>query len=515
MIGLIVLGVAFLFFLVIAFFAAKTWHWGHVVAMTFLFLFTLLFLYMTATLMRTHSEFRPKYAKAVQDYEREVKREATLRYGDPSNASGPGSLMGERKLARIQQATFGRKWGNILPVVTPNSIQLDMRAWSNDGCRKVGNEDSEEEIEPIPDEEVSGEDAGDDGEAGAGAEVEESTHGIVKGQYVFAFHEYAIKGLTAAEKKFFFGRGGMTGTGFADLDEKGVCRIPGAYLGKFLVTDSNAQGLVVQPAGQLTQGQGEQLPKKVHWVLYERLPMDSHDLFDGAAEEDFAGMLPPARFAARGIPMNPNLHRAMLENYKRDGKEVNQLGPRTTQRVEFTKEHKTQVDLVVDGALPETNVPFDENGRAQVKGLMQPPPSRDGFFSVEEGWITFKPGAKATFDGQLAAELIRKGVATADGSPVYARQLRDYQYLLNNFQMQYNEVALERNAIKSQVDDLAASLKRLEEQIEKHVEELGLLQADQKGFQIETDQLDEYKKMLEYRISVLQGTVGAGSIAVR
>ena len=113
MIGLIVLGLAFLFFLVVAYFAAQTWHVGHVVAMAFLFLFTLTTLYLTATLFRTNKEFHPKYTATTEKLKTAEKRSKELEYGSGSELIPTGTVSGERTLAKVESLARGRVWRNV------------------------------------------------------------------------------------------------------------------------------------------------------------------------------------------------------------------------------------------------------------------------------------------------------------------------------------------------------------------------------------------------------------------
>ena len=514
-IGLIVLALAFVFFLVVAYFAAQTWHAGHVVALAFLFLFSLLFLFMAATLMRTHGEYRPKYAKALKDYDTAVQQEGKLTFGSPSEPAGEGTLTGERRLAQVQQATSGRSWGNVFPKLTPQTIVLDMRRWTNDGCQKVGQDEEDsfdDPIEPEPDAEASG----DAGEDGAVAVVDGDSHGILQDQYLYAFHEIPINGLsinnrpvapglTPAEKAYYFGIGSLNGTEFTDQDKRSSCRIPGAYLGRFLVTASTPERITVEAADTLTKTQ-QQLMRVpgLNWVLLEKLPTDSHEIFAGVEENKLGEMMPPPWFAQRGIQLPPAAYNQIITEYQRDGKEFNgQNSLRTTQEVEFTGAYKHDVNLDV-ADLPETDIPFTADGLAQVKSLMQ------------DGPAEFEVGDKVVVDGKMANVLINdKRVAKAVGNPQYSRQLRDYQSLLNNFQLDFNEVGTARDNIQAQVSDLNASLKRLRGQIDKHVKELELLQKDQKGFEVETEQLQAFKKLLEQRLEILRGEVQSRSFVTR
>jgi len=518
-IGLIVLALAFVFFLVVAYFAAQTWHAGHVVALAFLFLFSLLFLFMAATLMRTHGKYRPQYAKALKDYDNAVQREGQLTFGSPSEPAGEGTLMGERRFAQIQQSTAGRTWGNVIPRLTPQSMALDMRGWTNDGCQKVGQEEEEsfdDPIDPEPDPEASG-DAGDD----VAAPVDEgNTHGILQDQYLYAFHEIPINGLvlngrpvaagmTPAEKAYYFGVGSLNGTEFTDQDKRSSCRVPGAFLGRFLVTEATPQRLTIESADPPTPTQARlrQAPN-LNWVLFEKLPTDSHEIFAGVEENQLGQMMPPQWFAQRGLP--PAIHNQIISEYQRDGKEFNgQNSRRTTQEIEFTGAYEMAVNLDV-ADLPETDTPFSTDGRAQVKSLMQVGP--DGASLPAK----FEAGDKVTVDGEMAQVLINdKRVAKAVGKPRYSRQLRDYQTLLNNFQLDFRAVGTARNTIKAQVTDLDASLKRLREQIDKHEKELELLQKDKKGFEVESEQLQAFKQLLEQRLDILRGEVQSRSFANR
>ena len=173
------------------------------------------------------------------------------------------------------------------------------------------------------------------------------------------------------------------------------------------------------------------------------------------------------------------------------------------QTVEFVKDYEKQVDFEITGELPDTGEPFTADGRAQMKSLMLNGPAK------------FSQGDQVTVSGLLAAELVRDGYAKAVGKPTYSRQLRDYQFLLNNFQLEFNEVASEKNTVQAQVADLDASLKRLREQLDKHTEELRLLEEDKKGFQVETEQLQAFQKVLKQRLDILRGEVQSRSFVVR
>lgn len=497
MIGLIVLGVAFIFFLVVAFFAAKTWHVGHVVAMSFLFLFTLLFLYMTAALMRTHNEFRPSYEKAVADLEREQQRELTLRYGDPSKPAGEDTLAGERALARIEAAGRGRVWGNVRRQPSRDGIMLNMARWTSKGYAKIGKEDEVDTPvdEAAEDDALEGEDAveGDEGVAVVG-----NPHGIEVGQFVYAFKELPINQLTAAQQTYYFGALGDGEDSLAARDTRGFCRVPVAYVGKFVVKEATDQALTVLPATAPTDAQLAQMNNELPWALYEKLPQDNHSVFANLpGGTSIENLVPLQRLRQAGIGISDAAYGRMIEDYKRDGGQATgrEMPRRLRQQVEFVvDEHTVVVD--VGEVAPGTDTPFDVQGRAQIPSLIQGADTK------------FSKGDVATFDAETAQRLIQSGKAKAVGQPTYARQLSNFEYELDAHAIRVSEVVDEKRNVETQVAALTASLNRVRSQIDKLLNELTLLQQDKQGFETERDELKAYRDVLEQRLLVLKGRLG-------
>lgn len=499
MIGLIVLGLAFLFFLVIVFFAAKSLQIGHAVALAFLFLFTLLFLYMSAALMRTHDKYRPMYTKTLLDIENQEKRARELTVGTTNDPAGEGTVVGERTLARVNAATSGKTWGNVRIARPGIPIVLDMSRWMSDGCKRVGQEDSDEPIDPVPDDEFA--DAEADAEGGAAdAEpaVDAGTHGIVAGQFVYAFKEFPIAQMTAAEKEYYFAGLGEGEDAFPNLDTKGLCRVPIAYLGKFLVQQADANTLTVVPTGLLTRGQQQQLGNPAPIVLYEKLPLDSHDVFGNVEAGNLSKLIPIQRLVAGGLQVTPAAYENMIREFSQDGQEYTgrvDNPMRVLVEVKFLQDYEQVVDLEVEGDLPPADAPFDVQGRAQVPSLLQGEPTK------------FQKDQLATFDARTADNLVRQGIAERVGNPIYSRQLRDFEFSLQRYTIVLEEAAAERQLLQGQVDALTKSLERLQEQIDKHRRELALLQEDQSGFDSEKQELSGFKSVLEERLEVLRNEV--------
>lgn len=531
-IGLIVLGLAFVFFLVVAFFSAKTWHVGHVVAMSFLFLFTLVMLFLTATLFRTYEKFQPAYEKSMASLAQEQARHRTLLSGDPGEPAGEGSLKGEQLLARVEQFGRGRIWRNVYGQVAPGNpeIGLRMASWTNDGCLTVGKEDElEEPIEPVVDETIAeddpdmdagdpdaddttdatdedGGDTADDGTTppdGGGAApvnppgpaVAANPHGIAEGQFLFAFKEFPISIMTPAEKEYYFEGLGDGDRNFADLDTRQRCRVPMVYLGKFQVVRQTDQLVVVLPVSRLDQFQMQQIGNQASWVLYENLPSDSHGLFKDVEPDQLSNLIPLKRFNDLGTRISPANYQAMLRGYVEDGQDVTQPindPMRVSVEVKFKQAYEVAVDLDVEGELPQTNQPFNVEGRAQIRNLIQGEPTK------------FEPEETAFFDGATADRLVRQGIAERVGNPKYERRLRDYEFELQDNEQRGKELNETVSVVTKKVAALQGSLDHLQAQTDKLKAEMGKLQEDLNGFNAERTQILRYLQLLKDRVIYLQ-----------
>ena len=526
-IGLIVLGLAFVFFLVVAFFSSKTWHVGHVVAMSFLFLFTLVMLFLTATLFRTYEKFQQAYEKSATSLVQEQARHRTLMSGNPGEPAGEGSLKGEQLLARVEQFGRGRIWRNVYGQVAPGNPEIGLRMsnWANDGCMTVGKEDEiEEPIEPVVDDAIAEDDPGadavdvvtddevptDDPDAGDGAAPPDEAvpppinppapaggtnpHGIVEGQFLFAFKEYPISIMTPAEKEYYFSGLGDGDQNFADIDTRSRCRVPMVFLGRFRVVRQTDQLVVVLPDSRLDPFQMQQIGNQASWVLYENLPSDSHHLFHDVEPEQLSNLIPLKRFDL-GTRISPANYQSMLKGYVEDGQEITQPindPMRVSVEVKFKQAYEVAVDLDVEGELPQTNQPFNVEGRAQIRNLIQGEPTK------------FEPDDTAILDGATADRLVQQGIAERVGGPKYRRRLRDFEFELQDNEQRHTELNESVSLVTKKVSALQGSLDHLQAQTDKLKAEMAKLQEDLQGFNAERTAIGRYLQLLKDRVHFLQ-----------
>jgi len=94
------------------------------------------------------------------------------------------------------------------------------------------------------------------------------------------------------------------------LFEEKLAQDGGRYLGEFKVSGVGGKQVTLKPAKKMDQEEYGRLAKSGGpWVLYERLPMDRYDLFDGVPEDGLKAMMPEAAYREilkHGKPADPN-----------------------------------------------------------------------------------------------------------------------------------------------------------------------------------------------------------------
>ncbi|MCA9211479.1 MAG: hypothetical protein KDB27_00305, partial [Planctomycetales bacterium] len=211
-------------YLVLAYFAARTWHVWHVVLLTGVFFSSILFAYLAAANLKTQMKFRKQHADAVKNVEREEQRKDLLVNGDPLGGEDavPSmmALEGDVKRALLSR---GRVWRNIGlaaldEVDGKKSITLNTSQWGNPAASVSGSGETEEE--------PAGEENPDATPAGPGP------LGLDVGAVVFAFRNTPVAALPAEQQAALFG----AESELLQNDQNGAIRVPTAYLGEFSVT---------------------------------------------------------------------------------------------------------------------------------------------------------------------------------------------------------------------------------------------------------------------------------------
>lgn len=492
MIVIIILAVLVLAFAIIAFLLSKNWRWHQVTLMVFVFLTAIGSMLLSAAVLKTQTEWRKAHAKLTDELAQNDERLAQLREGDILRDDADESvprLQGELIRYILDR---GRVWRNVQPNVGDGVIDLNMVAWGDQACTRAGLEldDDFDEPEPIPVEEEPAADG-----APAAAPGLPNPHHITEGMVVHAFLEIPLAELNKAAPEAL-----TTNQDLVERDTKGACKIPGAFLGSFVVTRAGDRVIAVEPTEALSEAQVAQLAKS-SWALYEVMPRDSHRILEGYAPEairaffDFAKRITQIDAAALA-----RLEGA-IDDFSRDGTAAIVSGAnadpseRTYQRVEFTQDYTVDVDVEdVETGVDKGN--FDFRGRAQTADLRQGAP------------IEFKQGDLGYFDAETAKRLVDRGVckfAETDQATVYLRELRDYSYLFAQRHAQLRALQDDMASLRDQQQSIVDATSDAQNQIDYRKLEIQNLNEDLANYQRELDIILALRgELAQYRIEQLR-----------
>ncbi len=421
MMALVTFAVLALFFIFVCYMASRTWRVWHVLLLFGLFLFTLVFCFLSAAALRTHREWKKKYQDLAKNLQTQEDRLAQLEHGDllrPDEEEDNLAALNSRYAQLVVDR--GRVWRNVIPVAGQDGISLDLSQWGDDACYQASAEE-DEPLEPL-----------EDGEAAAPAAAG-PTHGLTEGMLVFGFLEGAVAQLGDAQP-ILFGDSELP-----EADTKGHCRVPVAYLGSYRVTAVNGNSVSIVPVLPLDEQQVQDVQTQGTWALYELLPVDNHMAFSGLTEEQLAVLLP----AEEASEYARDLQSALASDED----------ARTRRRVKFLRDFEVDVDVEGDEAGIERD--FDPSGRAILANLRQGGPTK---FSAGET-------PKIYFPTTIARQWQRDGICEfVDEEPIFVRPLRDYAYYFAQKDLQIAELTAAMEVLKQENESIAVAEAKAREQ---------------------------------------------------
>lgn len=239
-------GILILASFVIAFFSARTWHWGHVLVVLGIFLSTLGFFVLAAETLRINAVYRTDINRKQKELDDVNARNAALENGTddaniiaqlrneevliPEQAQSIDSLADLEHEILLETRARGRVWWNVAPAgINPQT-----------GAVEVG------VAAPVP--------------AGVPADT-----------VVFLFEQ------------------GEPQLPAPDGTPRGA-----QYLGEFRVAASAAQQATLQPVLPLDNFEQQRLAaSRGPWIMYEIMPADRYKIFAGMSEDELKQKLPP------------------------------------------------------------------------------------------------------------------------------------------------------------------------------------------------------------------------------
>lgn len=272
--------------------------------------------------------------------------------------------------------------------------------------------------------------------------------------------------------------------------------IPVAYIGEFEVTAATDNSVTLVPTmplapDQIAAGTGQGQNFLPTWTLYENMPVDGHQWFDGTDEQrqaELPKIIPPP----------------VLQSYLRDGRDSTANDPpeHVWMDLTFLKDYEVVVDASAATLIDAEQ--YNTDGQAVTSRLQRKGEGED------VGKVKFGPEPpriqQAVFDKQTAEELIANGIAkpTDNTKPIFRRPLNDFERKLHGINDRSIELTGRIRQLTADKDAVVTSTEKANEQ-SKLVEELKVkLTDDLQRTVYERDELEKYYATLTSRLHSVQ-----------
>jgi len=288
-------------------------------------------------------------------------------------------------------------------------------------------------------------------------------------------------------------------------DPRGL--MPSAYLGEFVVTESNAGVVKVKPTGTLTPEQIAAIGSGTYpsWAIYELMPLDSHNAFaaEGSKTEEnaiFGRMdlneiatllaIDPSLATAEptGLSVKQAIKARVLQSYLNDGARPPEGTPpeQVYVRVEFLKDHSIEVDAQEQRNATEGGF-YDLSGRSVDARLKR---------GEENAKVAFKQGDQLVFDSATANELGKQDIVRAV-APVFVRQLNDYEYAFREVRRQITAALQDAVLIQRELAEMQKSQTVADNQVRLGQDERAKLDKDVAQYRKELDVINAEAQQLQ------------------
>jgi len=315
---------------------------------------------------------------------------------------------------------------------------------------------------------------------------------------------------------------------FKDMDAAAAPHSFYLYLGEYRATATTETSITLTSTSPMTPFDQGALNGNQPWILYERMPADSQEVFKHEADHFQPAVKPGevlnvAAFNEGGILLkDPELHKKLFQEtlweYERDGMTEQEVDAdraakgqvplterekqeRLFAKVKFLKEHSFHVDAP-QAAVPDagnTDV-FDTTGQALDPRLRRKAESK--------GEVKFEPGKEAEIiyngsrdkDGVIiekgARELAEEGVLEIS-SVIYRRPLNDYTYAFRHIYARHLQITEAIKLVDKELAVVAAEIAAAEKNNKARQEEQGKLADDKTKLAAELQKIKKYADDLD------------------
>jgi hypothetical protein len=286
---------------------------------------------------------------------------------------------------------------------------------------------------------------------------------------------------------------------FSEKDGGEGFKVPGAYLGEFVVENATDTDVTIRPTLPLDPSQVQSINQPgATWALYELMPLDGHEVFAqmdesekmlvGLDKETLKKYIPVPR-DLQGQPWPADKYEEFLDSYYRFNREATEDDPpeETWFQVKFLEAHEFQVDSdAKESVLEGEGRFFDRQGRAIEARLQQ----------GEEGVVRFEVGDTGIFDLETADTLIADGVCEKV-KPVYRRALHDYEHFFRDTYYRLKEVAATQVIVERHTKEWQDTKAKADAHIADCTSEKLKREQDLVGFRTELKDVTAYRDALQ------------------
>lgn len=231
---------------VIAFFSARTWHWGYVIVVELIFLATFGFFLLASETVRINAVYRGVINKDQKELDKVDAQNSALQNGTADNLI-IGQLSGMEVPVKTTKDEQGNEKIDSIADLDHELLiatRLRGRIWT---IAKPGRPNAQTGVVALP-----------------------TPPGIKPQTVVFLFD------------------GGAPQPPAADGTRRGP-----QYLGQFTVTQVTAQQTTLQPVLPLDELERRRLAASPGpWIIYETMPLDRHEIFAGKTDDQLKQLLP-------------------------------------------------------------------------------------------------------------------------------------------------------------------------------------------------------------------------------
>ncbi|MCE2814880.1 MAG: hypothetical protein LW850_31215 [Planctomycetaceae bacterium] len=295
--------------------------------------------------------------------------------------------------------------------------------------------------------------------------------------------------------------------------------LPTIYLGEFVVTDANGGNIKIKPTGTLTPEQIAAIGSGQFqtWSIYELMPLDSHDAFaaEGSKPDEnsiFGRMdinelatllkIDPALATAEptGLRIQEAIKARVLQSYLNDGSRPPEGTPpeQVYVRVEFLKDYTIEVDAQEQRNATEGGF-YDLSGRSVDARLKR---------GEEGAKVSFKQGDRIVFDSTTANDLGKQDVIKVV-SPVFVRQLNDYEYAFREVRRQITAALQDAVLIQRELAEMQKSQGIADNQLRLGQEERSKLDKDFAQYKKELDVISSEASRLQEESQTTRSEISA------